>query len=47
MSEAATVPAADVRFTDAAAKKVKTLITEENNPNLKLRLFRFPVRILI
>ena len=39
MSEAATVPAVDVTFTDAAAKKVKTLITEENNLNLKLRLY--------
>ena len=26
-------------FTDAAAAKVKTLIQEENNPNLKLRVF--------
>ena len=26
-------------FTDAAAAKVKTLIEEENNPALKLRVF--------
>ena len=26
-------------FTDAAAKKVKSLIEEENNPNLKLRVY--------
>ncbi len=26
-------------FTDAAANKVKTLITEEENPNLKLRVY--------
>lgn len=26
-------------FTDAAADKVKALIDEENNPNLKLRIF--------
>ncbi len=26
-------------FTDAAAAKVKSLIEEENNPNLKLRVF--------
>ena len=26
-------------FTDAAAEKVKTLIEEEDNPNLKLRVF--------
>ena len=26
-------------MTDAAADKVKSLITEENNPNLKLRVF--------
>ena len=26
-------------FTDAAAAKVKSLIEEENNPNLKLRIF--------
>ena len=39
MSEAATAPAVGVTFTDAAAKKVKSLITEEDNPNLKLRLY--------
>jgi len=39
MSEAATALAVDVKFTDAAANKVKALITEENNPNLKLRLY--------
>jgi len=39
MSEAATALAGDVKFTDAAANKVKALITEENNPNLKLRLY--------
>ena len=39
MSEVATVPAADLTFTDAAAKKVKLLIEEEKNPNLKLRLY--------
>jgi iron-sulfur cluster insertion protein len=26
-------------FTDAAARKVRELITEENNPNLKLRVY--------
>ncbi len=26
-------------FTDAAARKVKTLISEEENPNLKLRVY--------
>ena len=26
-------------FTDAAAKKVKSLFEEENNPNLKLRVY--------
>ncbi|MGB5278268.1 MAG: iron-sulfur cluster insertion protein ErpA [Gammaproteobacteria bacterium] len=28
-----------VGFTDAAANKLKSLITEENNPDLKLRVF--------
>lgn len=28
-----------VKFTDNAALKVKTLIAEENNPNLKLRVY--------
>ena len=39
MSEVATAPAPDLTFTDAAAKKVKSLIEEEKNPNLKLRLY--------
>jgi len=30
---------APLNFTDDAAAKVKTLIEEENNPNLKLRVF--------
>lgn len=29
---------ADIVFTDAAAEKVKSLIEEENDPNLKLRV---------
>ncbi len=37
------VPAADMpaplEFTDSAASKVKELIEEENNPDLKLRVF--------
>ena len=34
------VPAADsVIFTDSAAKKVDSLIRDEDNPNLKLRVF--------
>lgn len=28
-----------IGFTDAAANKLKSLISEENNPNLKLRVF--------
>ena len=28
-----------INFTDAAANKVKTLVTEEENPNLKLRVY--------
>ena len=39
MSEPATVQAPGLTFTDAAAKKVKHLIEEEKNPNLKLRLY--------
>jgi iron-sulfur cluster insertion protein len=39
MSEVATAQAPDLTFTDAAAKKVKLLIEEEKNPNLKLRLY--------
>lgn len=34
-----TVGAPTVGFTDAAANKLKSLISEENNPNLKLRVF--------
>lgn len=41
MAEAATaaVMEADITFTDAAAKKVKTLIEEENDTGLKLRVY--------
>ncbi len=39
MSEVAIAPAVDLTFTDAAASKVKRLIEEEKNPNLKLRLY--------
>ena len=39
MSEAATQMTVDVRFSDTAAKKVKALIEEENNSNLKLRIY--------
>ena len=39
MTEAATEMPAPLNFTDAAATKVKSLIDEENNPNLKLRVF--------
>lgn len=41
MAEAATaaVMEADITFTNAAAKKVKTLIEEENNTGLKLRVY--------
>ena len=39
MSEAATEMAADVAFSDAAARKVKYLIEEEKNPNLRLRIY--------
>jgi iron-sulfur cluster insertion protein len=39
MSEAASVMDIDITFTDAAAAKVKQLINEENNPNLKLRIY--------
>lgn len=40
MTQAATeaIPG-PLNFTDAAAAKVKGLIDEENNPNLKLRVF--------
>ena len=39
MTEAATEMPSPLNFTDAAATKVKELIDEENNPNLKLRVF--------
>jgi iron-sulfur cluster insertion protein len=39
MSEAATEMATEVAFSDAAARKVKRLIEEEKNPNLRLRIF--------
>ena len=39
MSEAASAMDVDITFTDAAASKVKHLIEEEKNPNLKLRVF--------
>ncbi len=41
MSETATETQTDepLIFTEAAARKVKSLIEEENNPNLKLRVF--------
>jgi len=39
MSETATQPGIDVTFSSAAAKKVKHLIDEENNPNLMLRIY--------
>ncbi|MDH3888308.1 MAG: iron-sulfur cluster insertion protein ErpA [Gammaproteobacteria bacterium] len=39
MSEAATEMATDVAFSDAAARKVKRLIEEEKNPNLRLRIY--------
>ena len=39
MSEAATQMSVQVTFSDAAAKKVKSLIDEENNPDLKLRIY--------
>jgi len=35
----AEAPASPLIFTDAAASKVKELIDEEGNPNLKLRVF--------
>ena len=28
-----------IEFSDAAARKVKTLVEEEENPNLKLRVY--------
>lgn len=39
MSETATQSGVDVTFSGAAARKVKHLIDEENNPNLKLRIY--------
>ncbi|MFT6329630.1 MAG: iron-sulfur cluster insertion protein [Bermanella sp.] len=36
MSEEMTLP---IEFSEAAAKKVKTLIVEEENPELKLRVY--------
>lgn len=39
MSETATQMNAGVTFSDAAANKVKALIEEEKNPNLKLRIY--------
>ena len=39
MSETATAMNVDLTFTDAAAKKVKRLIEDEDNANLKLRIY--------
>jgi iron-sulfur cluster assembly accessory protein len=39
MSEVTQYNPTSVKFTDSAARKVKTLITEEENPELKLRVF--------
>jgi iron-sulfur cluster insertion protein len=39
MNETATAVTTDITFSDAAASKVKRLIAEENNPNLKLRIY--------
>ena len=39
MSDVALFNPASVKFTDAAARKVKILIAEEENPELKLRVF--------
>jgi iron-sulfur cluster insertion protein len=39
MSEVATEMATDVAFSDAAARKVKHLIEEEKNSNLRLRIY--------
>ncbi len=39
MSETASAMNVEINFTDAAAGKVKRLIGEENNPNLKLRIY--------
>ncbi|MGV0954786.1 MAG: iron-sulfur cluster insertion protein ErpA [Fluviibacter sp.] len=39
MTETIDVPTDFLVFTDAAVEKVRDLIAEENNPNLKLRVF--------
>ena len=39
MTEVAEVSTDFLTFTDAAVAKVADLIAEENNPNLKLRVF--------
>jgi iron-sulfur cluster insertion protein len=39
MNDTATAVTTDITFSDAAASKVRRLISEENNPNLKLRIF--------
>ena len=39
MSETATAMNVDLTFTDAAANKVRRLIEEEDNSNLKLRIY--------
>ena len=39
MNETATAVTTDITFSNAAASKVKRLIAEENNPNLKLRIY--------
>ena len=39
MTETAEVSTDFLTFTDAAVEKVRDLIAEENNPNLKLRVF--------
>ena len=39
LQEARQTPPAPLVFTDSAANKVKALIEEENNDNLKLRVF--------
>lgn len=39
MSEVSTYTPSGLTFTDSAAHKVKNLITEEENPTLKLRVF--------
>ena len=39
VTETNNLPPINIIFTDAAAHKVSNLILEENNPNLKLRVF--------